>query len=135
MSGTNHEGEEGTGPKDKSAPVAGAKRVPVDDSTLKAVLDRLPESELMKVAEKLLEGRPQQIAAARQKKRERIRWWFTVLLFLGIFADGGAALYVVEWANSASWETVKDWLILAAAPLVPAATVAATFWFPSKEAE
>lgn len=54
---------------------------------------------------------------------------------VGIIAEAGAALYVAQVAKIASWDTVKDWLILALAPLVAAATVAVTYWFPSKEGD
>jgi hypothetical protein len=122
------------GPNDASAPVEGATVVSDADLYL-AIYAELPDKHKAKFAANFQKNQPEQIAAARKKRREQIRFRLTLLVVVGILADAAAALIVVVWTKSASWDTVKDWLAYALAPLVAAATVAYGFWFPSKEAD
>lgn len=115
--------EEGTGKRDAVAPVQGAVLKPLD---LNSVVEGLPAKERARIARSQLPNRT---------RRERFRLLITVLLLVGIIADGFAALYLVEVTGDVSWDTAKDWLALAVAPLVAASAVAATFWFPSRESD
>lgn len=126
-------GDEGTGRKDATAPVAGAALSPEID--FQALYERLPEKKRARFANRMLASQPEQIAAARHKRRERIRAWLTFLVLVGIIGEAAAAFYVASVTKTASWDEVKDWLTLSLAPLVAAASVAAAFWFPSREGE
>jgi hypothetical protein len=120
---------DGTGPKDATSPVAGWKMEAEVD--LMAILyNGLPKSKRARFAERFLET-PEQIAAAQKRRTQRIRAGFTVLLFVFMAVEAGAAIYIASIAETESWDTVKDWLTLSLAPLAAAGAVAAAFWFPT----
>jgi hypothetical protein len=117
--------DEGARAGDAAAPVQGAQLRRAD---LPAILGALPKKDRAKIASDYLAG-------PAKFRRETIRVLLTFVIVLGIVADGGVALYLAQFAKSISWDTVKDWLTLAVAPLAAAAGVAFAFWFPSKAAE
>jgi hypothetical protein len=75
------------------------------------------------------------VRAARIRRRERIRLGITIAIFLAMLIEAGVAVYIAAIAKLSSWDHVKDWLVIALAPFVVAATVASSFWFPSREAD
>lgn len=120
---------EGTGALDAAAPVAGAElRAEID---MMAIYQGLPDKEKARFADQLLAAQPAQVAAAQRKRTQLIRASLTALLFGAIVAEAGVALYVVNVAETETWDTVKDWLALSLAPLTAAAAVTAAFWFPT----
>jgi hypothetical protein len=121
---------EGSGAKDWTAPVEGGQlRGDVDINRL---LDHVPAAETAALAERLIESKSKTDSRSR---RDRIRICITIVVFGAIVLEAGAGVYIAAIAKSASWNDVKDWMTISLAPLVAAATVASSFWFPSREAD
>lgn len=121
---------EGSGAKDRVAPVEGGQlRGGVDINRL---LDQVPAGERGALAERLIDSASK---TDSRRRRDRIRLWITIIVFAAIVLEAGAGVYIAAIAKSASWNDVKDWMTIALAPLVAAATVASSFWFPSREAD
>lgn len=99
--------------------------------TMEVIYAGLPEEERARFADKYLAAQPEQLVAGQQRRTQQIRAVLTLLLFVAIVAEAGVAAYVVNVAETASWDTVKDWLSLSLAPLTAAAAIAAAFWFPT----
>lgn len=127
--------EDAPRPNDKTAPIAGAALTDVDERSFIEILERLPPRKRASYATFIEKGKPSQLAASKQKRRDRFRMAFSILLVLGIVGEALIALYITEVSKTQSWDTMKDWLVLALAPLIAAAAVAAAFWFPSKEVD
>jgi hypothetical protein len=125
---------EGSGKKDPTAPVKGGELRP-DGIDGQAVYDQLSPKAKEQFAKRWQDRHPDWIAAKKDARRERMRLFITIVVFVAIIAEAGVAVYLAAVAKSASWDTIKDWLTLVLAPLIAAATVASTFWFPSREAD
>jgi hypothetical protein len=121
-------------PNEGTVPIIGPsiRRGDIDGMRL---FEQLPDAEKAKFAKRWQQTQPGHLEAERRKRRERIRLWITVLVFAGIVVTAGFAIYAGVIAKTRSWNEIKDWLSLAVAPLVAAATVASMFWFPSREAD
>jgi hypothetical protein len=78
------------------------------------------------------------VAAAARRRRDRFRFFLAIALFVGIVGESLVAVYIAWVAPDGGlyhqdWDTVKDWLSLSAVPLAAAASIAAAFWFPTRE--
>ncbi len=132
-----------SGNRDATAPVAGGQTVPEDVTD---VLDRLPENERTTLAEQWLKARPEVVGAATKRRRDRFRVFIAIALFVAIAAESLVAAYIAWWApkkgfpphgdfHRQDWDTVKDWLTISMVPLAAAASLAAAFWYPTREAD
>jgi hypothetical protein len=80
------------------------------------------------------------VRAAMGRRRDRFRFWLAIVLFVGIVAESLVAVYFAWVAPDGGvyhhdWDTVKDWLSLSVVPLAAAASIAAAFWFPTRETD
>ena len=126
---------DGSRPKDRTAPVEGGQLRPPGEIDINRLVEQLPERAKVNVAERWQKSQPEYVRAARISRRERIRLWITIAVFLAMLIEAGVAVYIAAIAKTSSWDHVKDWLIISSAPFVAAATVTSTLWFPSREAE
>jgi hypothetical protein len=125
---------DGSGPKDQTAPVAGGALHSGDIDVMR-LYEQLPAKDKAKFVERWQTSQRDYVQATKTQRRERIRLWITITIFLAMLIEAGVAVYIAAIAKSASWDHVKDWLIIVLAPFIAAATVASSFWFPSREAD
>jgi hypothetical protein len=125
--------EDGTGARDREAPIEGGQLHPAtaDDVDWGSLIKSLPKKERAKAVKRLQSADPK----LRGVRRDRVRFWLTIILLIAIIGESVTALYLVEGSDTLSWDTAKDWLLLSLVPLTTAATIAVAFWFPTKESD
>lgn len=121
--------EEGAGPRDHVAPVAGQQLRSAEIDWM-AVLNGMSAKDRAKAGKQMWGAHPD----VRRANRDRTRRLLAVLLIAAAVADGGVALGLAI-SKTISWAELRDWLTLALVPLTPGIAVALAFWFPTQEIE